>query len=140
MNLTADDRFSIVDYLQRFYKLVDTGRAGETAAMFSPDATLTFGEGAPKPGTLHGPEIAAAMRAREQLANTTTRHVISNISFVPADNGEVSVQYLMTLYRSDGGPLTSIPAFVADVDESLVREVTGWRISRRTVSPIFSRQ
>lgn len=52
--LTADDRQSIMDLMYRFYWLVDQGRAGETAALFTTTATLTFGPGSPKPGTVEG--------------------------------------------------------------------------------------
>lgn len=137
--LSPDDRFNIIDFIHRFYELVDTGRAAETALMFVGEATLTFGAGSPKPGTLFGEEIAAAMQDRQRLTQTTTRHAISNIILKPETGERVRIRYLMTLFRSDDGPRTSLPAFVADVEELVIRDLTDLKILARTVTPIFSK-
>jgi hypothetical protein len=140
VKLSAEDQFSLLDLIHQFYRLVDSGRASETAGFFSADGSLTFGVGSPKPGTIRGAEIALAMRDRERLADVTTRHVISNVVFAQESDGKISAHYLMTLFRADTGPRTTVPAFVADIDEMFVRTNDGFRISARTVTPVFSRQ
>jgi hypothetical protein len=140
VKLSAEDRFSLLDLIHQFYRLVDSGRASETAVLFSADGSLTFAVGSPKPGTIRGAEIALAMRDRERLTDVTTRHVISNVVFAQESDGKISAHYLMTLFRADTGPRTTVPAFVADIDEIFMRTDDGFRIFSRTVTPVFSRQ
>jgi hypothetical protein len=140
LTLSPEDRFAVFDVIHKFYLLVDSGRASETAALFAAEATLTFGPGSPKPGTISGGAIAAAMRDRQGLTDVTTRHVISNIALNSASETKVCVHYLMTLFRADGGPRTTFPAFVADVDETFLQMPGGWKIAERTVMPVFFRQ
>jgi ketosteroid isomerase-like protein len=137
--LSQEDRFSVVDIIHKFYLLVDSGRASETASLFTADAELTFGPGSPKPGTINGEEIAAAMRDRERLADVTTRHVISNIALSSGEEARIGAHYLITLFRADGGPRTTLPAFVADVDEAFLNTPEGWKIAERTITPVFFR-
>jgi 3-phenylpropionate/cinnamic acid dioxygenase small subunit len=140
LTLSPEDRFTIIDFIHRYYNLVDTGLAGETAAMFAADAKLTFGAGSPKPGTIHGAEISLAMQSRQQLTDVTTRHSISNIAMSVLGSDKIAANYLMILFRSHGGPRTSLPEFVADVSDIFVREESGWKILERIATPVFSRQ
>jgi hypothetical protein len=137
--LALTDRLAITDLMHRFYRLVDQGRAGETAVMFTETARLTVGPGAPKPGTTEGPAIAALMAARGRQVDVTTRHVLSNIVLSRRPDGMVAGYSLLTLFRSETDSRDSQPASVADVDEVFVRDIGGWRIQERTISPIFSR-
>jgi ketosteroid isomerase-like protein len=137
--LSPQDRFAVLDIIHQFYLLVDRGRARETAALFTADASLTFGPGSPKPGTITGGAIAAAMRDRQALTDVTTRHVISNILLGAAGETRIGAHYLMTLFRADGGPRTTLPAFVADVDETFLQTPEGWKIAERTITPVFFR-
>lgn len=144
-------RLTVNDGIHRFYSLVDTGRAASTAAMFASDARLTFGPGSPQPGTIEGAAIASAMAAREKLVSAFTRHSISNIMLEPAGEDRAGVEtgdwagdkvrarYLMVLFRSDDETRSSVPAFVADVEELWLIEDGTWRIAERLVSPAFSR-
>jgi hypothetical protein len=59
--LTIEDRLDLAELALRGFWLIDQGRAGEAAALFAEDANLTFGPGAPRPGTISGAAIAAAM-------------------------------------------------------------------------------
>jgi ketosteroid isomerase-like protein len=138
--LPVDDRFAIMDVIHGFYRLIDSGQATKTVALFLDDATLVFGAGSPRPGEIRGGAIAAAMAEREALRNTTTRHAISNILLSQGNDGEFRADYLLTLFRADNGPLTTDAAFVADVRDIYLRCDGGWRIAKRTISPIFSRQ
>lgn len=142
--MSPAERTEIEDLLKKFYRLVDMGKANETPALFTSDARLTFGAGAPQPGTIEGPGIAKSMQARAQLQNVVTRHVLTNFAFEPLGYDRVSVYTLLTLYRHDG-PLAqgalppTTPASVADVHEIVLRTEHGWRIHERTIEPIFNR-
>lgn len=131
-------REDIRDGIHTFYAWVDGGQASRTADLFTRDASLTFGPGSPKPGTIQGAEIRQSMIAREALKTDFTRHAISNIVLRPAEAG-VDAQYLLTLYRSDDETRSSMPAFVADVGETWVREDDAWKISSRLITPAFVR-
>lgn len=137
--LSIEDRLAITDLVNRFFWLVDHGRAGETAELFTHDAKLTFGPGSPKPGITEGGAIRTMMIARAGHVHVTTRHVLSNMAFTANADGSVSVHTLMSLYRSDDETRSSVPASIADLDEIYVRCDDGWRIRERTVMPIFNR-
>jgi ketosteroid isomerase-like protein len=136
--VSLDDRTAVADSIYAFYHLVDSGQASRTADLFTEDAQLTFGPGSPQPGTIVGPAIRDAMSAREAVKSAFTRHVVTNIRFVPT-GGDVAADYVLTLYRSDDETRSSVPAFVADVAE--VWRLTGenWRMTGRTVLPTFTR-
>ncbi len=133
------DRFAATDVVYRFFRLVDDGRAAETAALFTPDATLTFGPGAPKPGTTQGKDIPAAMAARQAMTHVTTRHVLSNLSVEGGADGVLTIRSLLTLFRSDDDSRDSYPASVADIEDVLVRVGNGWKIAARIITPVFNR-
>jgi hypothetical protein len=137
--VTNDNRQAIIDIIHRYFWLVDHGRADETAAYFSQTARLTFGPGAPKPGTIEGKSIAAAMIARAKQIEVTTRHVISNITLTTLGDDKVQAYSLLTLFRSEDARRDTYPASIADVDDIFVRMGNSWRIQDRTISPIFNR-
>lgn len=138
-NVTIEVRQAITDGIHLFFNLVDHGKAGGTADLFTEDARLTFGPGSPKPGTIEGPAIREAMAAREQQTNAFTRHIVTNIIFGLAEDGAVSATYILTLFRSDDESRSSLPAFVADVAEIWVQRARDWKLAERTISPTFSR-
>lgn len=139
ISLSVDDRLAAIDLVNRFFFLVDKGRAAETAALFAADGSLTFGPGSPKPGTVAGGDIPAAMTARQAQTHVTTRHVLSNQAVTPLDDGTIAVYSLLTLFRSEDETRDSYPASIADIDDILVRVGADWRIKARTVSPVFNR-
>jgi len=135
--LALDERQAISEVLHRFYWLVDQGRAAEVADLFTGDASITFGPGAPKPGTISGADIRPAMAARQAQTNVTTRHLLSNIMMERQADGSVAVYSLLTLFRSEDEARRPVPSVVADVNETLVRDNGAWRIARRLISPVF---
>lgn len=137
--LPDDIRRAAKDLVLLYFWLVDQGRAGETAVMFAPDSSLTFGPGAPNPGTISGDAIALAMAARGKQTHVTTRHILSNFIYNGQADGSVRVDYLLTLYRSDDENRDTYPASVADMVDILVPDDTQWLIKARTVSPVFNR-
>jgi hypothetical protein len=137
--LSWEDRQAIVDIIHRYFWLVDHGLADQTASLFANGARLTFGPGAPMPGTITGPAIAAAMLARSKQTGLTTRHVVSNVTLTWLDDSRVSAYCLLTLYKSGDATRDSYPASVADVEDVFVKGADVWLIEERTISPIFNR-
>lgn len=132
-------RLAISDGIHQFYHLIDTGRAASTIGLFTADARLTFGPGSPQPGTIEGEAIAKSMEAREKLTSAFTRHSITNIVLEPRSSDAIAAHYLMVLFRSDDETRSSIPAFVADVEELWQFGDDGWKIAHRLIMPAFFR-
>jgi hypothetical protein len=137
--ISTDDRQAVVDLVHRYFWLIDHGLAHRTAECFTETAKLTFGSLAPKPGTIHGAAIGAAMVARSKQTEVTTRHVVSNIALAAIDSSTVQVYSLLTLFRSADASRDTYPVSVADIEDIVVRDAGTWRIQDRTISPIFNR-
>jgi hypothetical protein len=137
--LSPADHIAIAELLYRSFWLIDNGRASEVAGFFTPDGSLTFGPGAPKPGTLSGEQIGQMMTAREAQKQVTSRHVLSNVLIAPQGNDRVELRALMTLFRTESDQLVSDVASVADVVDTLVRSGGEWKIEARLIQPIFNR-
>lgn len=134
-----EDRLAASDVVHQFFYLVDQGKAADVAALFTADATLTFGPGSPKPGTVEGAAIPAAMAARQAQAHVTTRHVLSNVIATAQPHGAIAVYSLLTLFRSEDESRDTVPASVADINDVLVQDGGVWKIRSRLISPIFNR-
>jgi hypothetical protein len=137
--IDSSTRLAVEDQIHEFYRLVDTGHASRTAAMFLPTASLTLGPGSPQPGTIQGPAIRDAMFAREKVTSAFTRHAVSNVRYSSEKENVINTAYLLVLYRSDDSSRSSVPAFVADVEELWKATDDGWKIATRVVMPTFFR-
>lgn len=135
--LNADARQVITDSLLQFYHLVDMGRAAETVGLFTADATITFGTGAPKPGRICGNAIRTAMEARQAASHVKTRHQITNLQMELRPDSSVMVSSTLTLFRSEEGSRYPHSQTIADITERVVFERGSWRIAERVVSPVF---
>lgn len=135
--LSTQDHLDLIALVTRSFWLIDQGRASEVAQAFTADGALTFGPGAPRPGTIRGPAIAAAMAAREAEAAVTSRHVLSNALVSALEDGSARVSTLLTLFRTPDADLTPIVRSVADVIDVCVRAEDGWRIADRRILPVF---
>lgn len=136
--VSTEDYCAISRVVYRSFWLVDQGRAADSAALFTKDASLTFGEGAPKPGTLKGDEIPAMMKARQGQTQVTSRHVLSNVLADLRDDGSVDVYSMLTLFRSEDPNPKAEVASVADIKDVMVRENGEWKIASRLVQPVFN--
>lgn len=135
--LSTQDHLDLIALVTRSFWLIDQGRAAETAQAFIADGALTFGPGAPRPGTISGPAIAAAMAARQAEVAVTSRHVLSNALVTVLEDGRARVDTLLTLFRTGDADLTPIVRSVADVVDLCVREEGGWKIADRKILPVF---
>lgn len=136
--LTAQDQLDLAALVNRSFWLIDNGRAGEAAQLFAADASLTFGPGAPMVGTISGPQIAAAMAARQAQAGVTSRHVLSNALVSDEGEGRAEVRSLLTLFRTADADLSPIVRSVADVIDACVKQDGAWRIAARQILPVFN--
>ncbi|MGD9661570.1 MAG: nuclear transport factor 2 family protein [Porticoccaceae bacterium] len=140
-SLTIEDMLAITETIHSYFKLVDTGRAADVYSLFCENGALTFGAGAPKPGTLSGDNLKASLETRQQQTGVITRHAVSNIQFSAQLEGRVSAYSLLTLYRAEpGAAADTYPASVADIDDIFVKENGSWKILQRVISPVFNRQ
>ena len=137
--IAFEDRISIIDIIHVYFWLVDHGRADEVSLYFAETGRLTFGPGAPKPGTLEGAAIAVAMVARSKQSEVTTRHALSNIALTATSDTTIEAYSLLTLYRSGDATRDTYPASVADIEDIFVRTDKGWRILERRILPVFNR-
>lgn len=135
--LSPQDQLDLTALVNRSFWLIDQGRAAETAALFTADASLTFGPGAPRPGTISGAAIGAAMQARQAEAGVTSRHVLSNMMAGGEGEGRATVRSLLTLYRTPDGDVSPIVRSVADVVDDCVRDGRDWKIASRQILPVF---
>lgn len=119
--------------------LIDHGRASEVSEMFSSDGILAFGERAPFAGEIKGiAAITEFFNTRQANTAMITRHILANLMVLSESDSEVSVTYVMTAHRGTtpgGAPDVS---FVADVNDTYVRDGDGWSIAYRLVDPIFA--
>ena len=128
---------ALVAITVRTFWLIDNGRAAEVASFFAPDGSLTFGPGAPKPGTLSGPAIAAAMQGRQDDVAAVSRHVLTNFVIEPQSDGRVVVRSLMTLFRTATGDFSPQVRTVADLIDTFRSGSEGWVIVDRAILPVF---
>lgn len=136
--LSPQDRLDLMALVNRSFWLIDNGRASESADLFGEDASLTFGPGAPRPGTISGADIAAAMRAREAERDVTSRHVLSNMIVSSEGAGTAVVHSLLTLFRHSGANPVPVVRSVADIIDACVETGGDWKIASRRILPIFS--
>ena len=131
-------RGAITDAIHLYYHLVDSGQASKVAGLFAPGGSLTFGAGSPKPGTIEGDAIADAMRAREAQTSAFTRHAVTNIVLATGGSDTVTARHMLILFRSDDASRSTLPTFVADVEDRWVRSGDAWAIAERMILPSFA--
>ncbi|QUT06820.1 nuclear transport factor 2 family protein [Sphingobium phenoxybenzoativorans] len=136
--MEAEDYRQIEELLYRSFWLIDHGRAEKCAELFTKDGALTFGPGAPSPGTISGADIAISMSRRQAQSAVTSRHVLSNILIEDDGDGKATMRSLLTLFRTESNDMRSEVKSVADIEDIVAYNGTGWKIEHRTITPIFS--
>lgn len=127
-----EDRTAIWNALHLFYSHADHGRYEDAAALFLPDGELTFGLGAPKPGTLKGPQILDALSARRVNGHPVQRHSASNV-MIDNDGDNAAAKSLLTIYRFEQGPTA---ALIADVEQVWKRHQGEWKLAGMRILPV----
>ena len=133
----ASQHDALIAATVKTFWLIDNGHAAEVAAFFAEDGSLTFGPGAPRPGTISGPDIAAAMQARQDDGAAVSRHVLTNFVVEPLEDGRVVVRSLMTLFRTATGDFSPQVRTVADLVDTFESRPDSWKIVERPILPVF---
>lgn len=136
--IALEARIAVTDAIHAYYHFVDSGHASHAADLFQPDGKLIFGLGTPKPGILEGEAIAASMREREALISAFTRHATVNITLSRAADDAIAARHLLILFRSDDETRSTLPRFVADVEDVWVDRGSGWKLAERLIVPAFA--
>lgn len=132
----AYTRASLEDIAIATFRHIDHGHASRVPDYFAPDGSITFGEGAPRPGTISGDAIVSAMAARAAEEGVVSRHVLTNFHCETRGIDEVALHYILTLFRT-AGPLDPVVRSVADMTDLMICTEDGWKIRERTIQPIF---
>ncbi|MDT7696965.1 MAG: hypothetical protein QOI75_6332 [Pseudonocardiales bacterium] len=114
---------------------IDHGDGSGASAFFTPDAVLRFIDRSFR-GTA---EIDAVYRARTERGRRVSRHLVTNLHVVRADEASASVISALILFADDGDPPrpTVAPLMIADVVDEFVRTGDRWLISSRHVREMF---
>jgi len=128
--LTLDIRVAIETAIHSWYDDTDHGRASCAGEMFTSDARLTFRPGSPQPGPIEGTAITDAMMAREKMTDRLTRHAVTNIILRPGEEHGVVACYMLILFRSDDKSRSTLPWFVADMEDDWVESDGQWKIAQ----------
>jgi uncharacterized protein (TIGR02246 family) len=119
-----DDRDAIRDVMARFTLYIDTGRAEEWAALFTPDGKLTVGNGEPVTGRA----------ALEKLAHDTpagsTHHFFTD-EVIDIDGDRAVCQYSLLVTR--GQPPTI--AMCGRNRDELVKVDGRWQVNSHVITP-----
>lgn len=118
------------------YRLIDVGRAAESAALFTDDAEYVT-----PMATLRGrAEIARVMESRQADTGRRTRHVVGNQVVRLGADGFVSASFALCVYVvSDPAELRLIPAVVGDVEDYYAFVEDRWQIAHRTLDVVAAR-
>ena len=129
------DRMAIEQLTIEYAYLLDHGRAGELAALFTPDATLETLE-----VRAIGREAIAAYYARRAADPRTTRHVSTNLRLVFEGPDRATGTRTILYYRGDGAgpPFPAKPGAVGEYFEVFERGKDGtWRFASRVNKLLF---
>jgi ketosteroid isomerase-like protein len=128
MALTTDDHVAIQQLYARYNHLIDSGKAGNWAATFTPDGVFNSGQGEFK-GTDALAQFASGFAGQFK---GKARHWTNNLVVDEAPGGASGTCYL-ALYRlgGEGGPKILVTGIYRD---ELVKGAGGWRFTKRVVA------
>ena len=114
---------------------IDHGDGSDASAFFTPDAELRFIDRSFR-GTA---EIDAVYRTRTERGPRVSRHLVTNLHVLRADEASASAVSALLLFADDGEPPrpTVTPLMVGDVIDEFVRIGDRWLISSRHVREVF---
>jgi len=114
---------------------IDHGDGSGVSAFFTPEAELRFTDRSVFGTT----EIDALYRARTDRGPRVSRHLVTNLHVVRADEATASAISALLLFADDGEPPrpTATPLMVGDVVDEFVRTDDRWLISSRHVRELF---
>lgn len=115
---------------------IDCGDATTVQYFFTPDAQLWFGD-----RLITGrQDIHDGYQSRRARGKRVSRHVISNVHVIEADDNRARVISNVRLYAADGEPVlpNTTPLSVGDTLDTFVRADDGsWLIAERHIDNLF---
>ena len=134
----AADRIAIEQLTVEYSYLLDHGRAGELAMLFTPDGVFDN----PNLG-LHavGREAIAAYYTRRAAETRTTRHISTNLRLLFETRDRATGTRIILYYRGEGAgpPFPAKPGAVGEYAEVFQRGADGkWRFASRVNRLLFS--
>ncbi|QZT61632.1 nuclear transport factor 2 family protein [Mycolicibacterium austroafricanum] len=131
--MTRDDRQEISDVLVRYATGIDTRDWPLFRTVFTDDCELDYGE----IGTWRGVDaVVDFMTAAHEMAGYTLHRITNQAATVDGDTATARA-YIDALIMSQDN--TSGVSAVGFYNDELVRTDTGWRIRRRTFTPVLLR-
>ena len=131
--MTRDDRQEISDVLVRYATGIDTRDWPLFRTVFTDDCELDYGE----IGTWRGVDaVVDFMTAAHEIAGYTLHRITNQAATVDGDTATARA-YIDALIMSQDN--TSGVSAVGFYNDELVRTDTGWRIRRRTFTPVLLR-
>ncbi|MDW5612379.1 MULTISPECIES: nuclear transport factor 2 family protein [Mycolicibacterium] len=131
--MTRDDRQEISDVLVRYATGIDTRDWPLFRTVFTDDCELDYGE----IGTWRGVDaVVEFMTATHEMAGYTLHRITNQAATVDGDTATARAYIDALIMAQDN---TSGVSAVGFYDDELVRTDTGWRIRRRTFTPVLMR-
>jgi hypothetical protein len=136
-HLSDDDLRALERLVIEYAWRVDHGHADTAYELFAAEGVLVLG-----PQQMNGRDEIAAWGANRSSIDRTTRHICTNIRFVPDGQGGATGTTVLTVYLSDGtgdGVSSNVsPHSVADYEDTFVRVEGEWRFASRLTNVLFS--
>ena len=134
MSLPLTDRLAIEALVVEHSFLIDHGRAGSVADLYTEDARV-LGIGALKEGRA---AIGAWAAEREAMTDRRSRHVLGNLRLQAVSSDTVRGTVVLTLYRHDGaGDGSASPFLIGEYEDVLRRSADRWLFAERRLSVLF---
>lgn len=131
--MTSDDRQEISDVLVRYATGIDTRDWPLFRTVFTDDCELDYGE----IGTWRGVDaVVEFMTAAHEMAGYTLHRITNQAATVDGDTATARAYIDALIMSQDNTSGVSAAGFY---DDELVRTDTGWRILRRTFTPVLLR-
>jgi 3-phenylpropionate/cinnamic acid dioxygenase small subunit len=131
MSAAGGSYHAVLHFYARQMQLLDDGAIDEWAGTYTEDAT--FGSNA-MPAPLAGRDaIRRGAREHDNLrqAGTRRRHLMSNLSIVPGEDGTVRATSYVTIVETREG--TTALRFSTLLEDELVREDGEWLVRTRRI-------
>jgi len=133
-DISPEDRIAIENLLTEFGWLVDHGRAGEVADLFTEQAVL-----ATPMFTLSGSEAIAKQFSKRAKDDTRiSRHIWTNLRLTALAEDRVKAEMIVQTYVATGKPPAKTDGLVVGDSLDIVEKQDGvWRFSERRLVVAF---
>lgn len=128
------DRLAIADLLALYCTALDTKDWPLLEQVFTPDAVCDYGA----TGGPHGLAEITETISRTLAATDSTQHLIGNVTAEVSGDTAVASAYLQAQHVRSGAEGGQTYLIGGRYDDELARTADGWRITRRTLTRMWS--